>query len=323
MARERVIESYLTELGRELRLPPRLKRRVLAEIEDHLREAAATSDPRAAIDAFGAPREVAKGFGRDLAAHRARRSAIAAAIALGAFALVFTLATQVTTFADGPFMANPYLPLGWIAVQLGFVAGSLTALRAWLGTRSTARLAYVNRGAAITIAAAGVSTGLALLGYALGSGDTSTTAGAGLLAATVAAFLAALASGAVAATAIAQANRAGIDVPADADIWDDLAEASERLGVANAAKPLLAAVDPRRRPLRLCLVVAVGAGLAVAATHLVAEGPPPAPEFLRGIEAGLILLAIEALAVAACFRVFGRFLGIRPRQLAESPPVSS
>lgn len=68
---ERLIDDYLTRLLRELRLGPAMTRRVLAETEDHLREAvereraAGREDEaaaRRAIARFGSPRLVARRF---------------------------------------------------------------------------------------------------------------------------------------------------------------------------------------------------------------------------------------------------------------------
>jgi uncharacterized membrane protein len=57
-----VIERYLDEIARRL---PRLgRRRILAELEDHLRESADVHGEEEAIRRFGSPEEVARGFRR-------------------------------------------------------------------------------------------------------------------------------------------------------------------------------------------------------------------------------------------------------------------
>jgi hypothetical protein len=76
------IEDYLDELLCCLRLPPRATRRLLAETEDHLREAAARAElagaspvdaERLAIEEFGSPEQVS------VAAIAGRRPSVAAA----------------------------------------------------------------------------------------------------------------------------------------------------------------------------------------------------------------------------------------------------
>jgi hypothetical protein len=54
-----VIECYLAELSRELRVGPLRRRRILAEVEAHLRDAGGDED---AIARFGSPGEVAARF---------------------------------------------------------------------------------------------------------------------------------------------------------------------------------------------------------------------------------------------------------------------
>lgn len=75
MAEPGVIDSYLDELYAELRVEPRHARRVLAEAEDHLREAAAAQESAgatpeaaeaAAVAAFGTASTVADRFAQEL-----------------------------------------------------------------------------------------------------------------------------------------------------------------------------------------------------------------------------------------------------------------
>lgn len=73
------IERYLAELAREL--PSWNRNRVLAEAEDHLREAARGIGEEEAVARFGAAREVAGGF-RRVAAVRLAALAVLAALAL-------------------------------------------------------------------------------------------------------------------------------------------------------------------------------------------------------------------------------------------------
>lgn len=70
-----MIERYLEELER--RLPRRGRRRILAELEDHLRSSAELHGEEEAIRRFGPPEEVARGFRR----RNFGRIALAAAVA--------------------------------------------------------------------------------------------------------------------------------------------------------------------------------------------------------------------------------------------------
>jgi hypothetical protein len=95
VSRSRSIEVYLGELRRELAGGRRFKRRVLSEVEDHLREGARhereggvpdAEAERRVIERFGSPRVIASRFAEDLAGGGARAAARAFAFlaALGA-----------------------------------------------------------------------------------------------------------------------------------------------------------------------------------------------------------------------------------------------
>ena len=79
------VRDYLVSLSRELRVGPLRRRRILAEVEDHLREAAARDGEEAAIDRFGPVEEVASRLNRQWRV----RTRLAAVAALGGVALVF------------------------------------------------------------------------------------------------------------------------------------------------------------------------------------------------------------------------------------------
>ena len=83
MAEPGVIDSYLDELYAALRVEPRQARRILAEAEDHLREAAAVREAAGAaperaeaeaVAAFGAATVVAARFARELGSAVAPRT---------------------------------------------------------------------------------------------------------------------------------------------------------------------------------------------------------------------------------------------------------
>ena len=79
------VRDYLASLSRELRVGPLRRRRILAEVEDHLLEAADREGEGAAIDRFGPVEEVASRLNRQWRV----RTRLAAAAALGGVAVVF------------------------------------------------------------------------------------------------------------------------------------------------------------------------------------------------------------------------------------------
>ena len=78
-----VTESYLAELSRLLRVSPWRKRRILAEVEAHLRDAGGDED---AIARFGTADEVARRFNELAPKPRPR---LAALVVLGGLVVVF------------------------------------------------------------------------------------------------------------------------------------------------------------------------------------------------------------------------------------------
>ena len=86
-----MISQYLGRLARELDFDPSLSRKVVREVEDHLREAL-EHDPsddrgeaeRRAVASFGSPRAIASQFAVDSLAALARRAGFAAVLLIGA-----------------------------------------------------------------------------------------------------------------------------------------------------------------------------------------------------------------------------------------------
>jgi hypothetical protein len=118
------IERHLAELDRALRVPRRLRLRILAEAEDHLREAAAHDGESAAVAAFGPVETVAHRFHEQLGARAARRCAATAALAAAAAALLVALLAGAS--------------LAVVPAQLALVAAGVTALRALRHLRAPA-----------------------------------------------------------------------------------------------------------------------------------------------------------------------------------------
>jgi hypothetical protein len=137
--------TYGDDLGRALAdvgIGGRLARRIVSEFEDHLE-----CDPTA-TDRLGDPSMVAREFANQLAAVRARRSALAAFVALAGAAAALAGPLVAVDYAGGypdifdgrSFTLTALAGIGmFIAPQVAFVAGLLAALRA-LRRRNTAVL---------------------------------------------------------------------------------------------------------------------------------------------------------------------------------------
>lgn len=74
------VDRYLAELGRAL--PRAVRRRVVAEAEDHLRASALAHGEEEALARFGSARELARSFARAAAIRETRRAALLLAAAL-------------------------------------------------------------------------------------------------------------------------------------------------------------------------------------------------------------------------------------------------
>jgi hypothetical protein len=161
MSGDRTVDEYVSALSRELRVGPLRRRRILAEVEHHLRDAAARA-PRdgaeqAAIERFGRVEEIASRFNRQW---RARTRAAAAAILVGIGVVFFSvqgLMDGVLPPAPWPEDAAP-AAVAWQsgAAQACLVAALLLALAALGGRRWSA-----------------TATGLAVLGVALAAAFVS------------------------------------------------------------------------------------------------------------------------------------------------------
>ena len=163
---------YLDELARELaRVGFRGARRarILAEVEDHLREAGDA-------DAFGSPQLVAQRFADELATSGARRGAMVAFLALAPIGVAYA-------FLLAPFNAPPditsgqIVPLGVaaallmvLAPQIALASGVLAVVRAWHLRRGpvapAAEVRILRRRAGVALAA-GAATLASLAVYAI------------------------------------------------------------------------------------------------------------------------------------------------------------
>lgn len=152
-----MIERYLAELAPLLPLRGRGRRRILTEVEDHLREAAAAlGSEREAIRRFGAPKVVAARFSEAGAAQATRWALVALALAGAGFAAAGLVAENTLPPAPWAEGATP----GHLSWKLdAALAGFLVALIAGvagilLRRRLRAALFAVGLGAAALAAAA-------------------------------------------------------------------------------------------------------------------------------------------------------------------------
>jgi hypothetical protein len=344
-----VITDYLAELIETLELPAKRRRRIVAEVEDHLQCAAAelhasgldvASAEREAIRRFGPARDLAHAFLEDEAA-RAGRAAGRAAVALAVLVLLVTADPPgLMRWSMSPFPAGV---LAFVFAQVAVVAGALTLVRIWRaratrGPRGV-RLALVLRGAQVVVVCAVVLVGCGVAGASSRLGATPPRAWVvlALLAAGVGRAWAALWRGRRRSVAAKIDPRATPSEEEDAlaDLIAVVTRVERRFPVVAGARsaisrrvawlrqraPRLASwFDLRHHPWRFAWMFAVAAGLALAAGHGLGEGgPPPLRDLARALLAGSILLSVECAAVLLSFVALGRFLGIR----APSPSASA
>jgi hypothetical protein len=337
-----MITDYLIELLEELRLPPRRRRRILAEVEDHLtcttaelHAAGLSTDEaeREAVRRFGTPAEIARSF-VDL---EAARTASRAARGSGALVLLFAgfiLGPVGRRLQAGEF---PAAVIPFVLSQVAVVAGALTLVRWWRaapeGGPKGARLVLILRGASVVVACATASVAWdAVAGRGLTPAAWTILAGIGATAAVTAVMLRrswrlAAAAGVaygpedddaladIQAVAMRAMVAAGRHVPALRPPLDRAARLASALPTeaARRAPRLSRWLDLRTHPWRFALTAASLAGLALAAGHGLSEGV--APRHITGaVVAGVLIAGIEALAALIGFAVLGRFLGIRGRR---------
>ena len=158
-----MITEYLLELLRELRMPSRRRRRILAEAEDHLGCAAADlhaaglpveEAEREAVRRFGPACELACVFVEQEAAAAGKRLARAAGL-LAAVFVVLALGSPGRVFPHGAFAGELS---AFVLGQVALVAGGLTLVRAWraapVGGLRGPRLGLVLRGALVVVGCA-------------------------------------------------------------------------------------------------------------------------------------------------------------------------
>lgn len=159
------IESYLADLNDELLGDPRFRRRVLAEVESHLREAAAAVGAAEAIARMGSPADLARGFAAQAAASAAAWAGRLVALCLAGFVGVYVAAENTLPPAPWPSEeATPAL-VRWTtdastwAFALAAVAG-VAAVALSVADRARAALGAAS-GAALALS---VACALAVIG---------------------------------------------------------------------------------------------------------------------------------------------------------------
>ncbi len=155
-----MIEAYLRELARALPWAPRLKRRLLAEVDDHLRSSAAEVGEREAIARFGPPAEFARSCLQAYARSFGRLGMLALVGALvGLFAVIYPIPENTLPPAPWPEGAKP-AALAWKqdAMLALFVAALVCGMLAGVAHRWTAPVVA----AALAAIVASVGVGIAL-----------------------------------------------------------------------------------------------------------------------------------------------------------------
>lgn len=311
------IAEYLDRLDHELRLKRAPRRRLLAEVEDHLRSSAlelggdVSEDEAelAAVERFGAAATVARRFAHAVAARSARRSAGWLGVAFAGYAalLVVFMATARPEFADFPQGAPSALALQIAALA---VAVSLIRSRRWRGFALVPedRVRFLADGAVI----GATSLGLGLLLEAM----VAATRPAGVLpwdglplvatlygVSTLGALAAALSAASAAFRSSTLAAIPGTEMEGGGrlpGLVDDVGAL-----VPAARRPVAAAFA---RPKLLVGGVAAGALTAVVVSQLLGH------DFARHASIALPALALgllEATLILAGYMTLGRRLGLR------------
>jgi hypothetical protein len=280
-----VIEPYLEALDLELvdvGIPGRLRRRILAEAEDHLR-----SDD-GALERFGDPEEVANSFAAELGARTSRRAAVGAFLALAVAGAVYALSFVGAALAGQPppdtwpLPAQVALVASIVAPQVAFVAGSLALLRVLRRREARlprAELRVINRRTGVALLF-GLLTMAALAVLALELRDDSADWWVALTLVGVAIATPLLVLAALPAALAARLKPRVAGEPGD--LFDDL-------GLV------------RMEPWRFATIVAAGLGLVVFLVAAVQGDPFD----------GAVNGTVEAIACLAGFAALGRYLGLR------------
>jgi hypothetical protein len=275
----------IDELQRELTavgIRGERRRRILDEIADHL-----ACDPGADL---GEPSELSRQFADELGTSLARRAAAWTFVALaGTAALLLLPQLLIDSYPDvaagrSTVLAGVAALAMFVGAQLGFVAGSLAALRAWrvrgelavpaAEVRLLRRRSVVGSFAGL-VAAGGVALYVVNFSAELPARSSLVS----LLCASVSGVLLVSAS-----LAVARGGRLVVSVEGDAG------GTARDVGAARLAPPAIA------------LLVGAAAVTFALTSGWVVEG---------SLAEGVVRGVVEAVAFAGCWLAFGRSLGVR------------
>ena len=285
-----MIERYLDELAAELDsvgIRGAQRRRILAEVEDHLRE---SGEP----GRFGNPAVIAARFADELATSGARRVAWGSFVALAPAGIAYAI--LLAFGAPWPdITAARSVPIGLVAAatmllapQVSFAAGLLALAGAW-----RLRLEVAAPASAITLLRRRAGVALAggamtLLAVIVVTFEFSAWISTWRIALTISIAVASLVPIAAGAFALRRTAALRPQTGGEAgDLFDDLGPVLDRLPF-----------ELRGHPWSFCFLFAA----AVAVLALLGGGPDEGP---RNAVA-------EFVAVCAGFAVLGRYLGLRP-----------
>lgn len=355
MDRDDVIERYLDELDAELRLPRRVRRRIVTETREHLHDAAGGEDaPDAvaqtqAIESFGSPTEVAASFARELAIGTTRRAARHTGMLFVLSLLLWDLCTSsLVHVAPGWINDGPGSALLWIIGQAGLVAGTVSLARARVARRrdtfDSARLRYAVRGLAVLAMCTAITVLMTGTGVLIALTSTVARRGQILLAALI---VACAALTAISAAGVWQAHRrlAALDrepltatgQEALSDLADTIADGAGWVGrrvpiaavlarrilltCTPAARRAVHPLNPREHPWRYACAIGLLAGAAVPLLEVVVltvSGRLTGPQLSDLAATAPTLITIEAGLVVAGYAILGGYLGLRPTRTQQS-----
>lgn len=312
------IEAYLDRLAVELRLNRVPRRRLLAEVEDHLRtcarelsaDAEVEEAEQCAVERFGAAATVARGFATVVAGKSARRSSYWLGLAFSAYAascLLFTV-TASSEFADFPQGAPSALALQVAAVA---VAVSLVRSLRWPCATETIpedRIRFLASGA--VIGASALAVGLA------GETIIAVTRPAGVLPWQDLPLVAVAFGLAVGATLVASLSAAKAAFRASTLAAVPGAQRLVRGSLPTLVDDIGALVPKARRPVaavfeRPALLVTPAAAAALVGVFIGQVVGRPFAHHASIFLPALTLAAFEALCVLVGYLALGGLLGLR------------
>ena len=122
------IDGYLRDLRRALPGDPLFRRRVLAEVEDHLRESAESVGEEEALRRMGAPHVLAAGFAEPATTRAARSAAAIIGGCLGGFVLAYGVSENTLPPAPWPSADAAPAFLRWTTTGAGWAFALAAAL---------------------------------------------------------------------------------------------------------------------------------------------------------------------------------------------------